>query len=297
MRLFVFGLGYTAQALIRTYRHRFSGLSGTVRTSDKAASLRAGGIAAHALEACDEAALMDDLRRADAVLVSAAPSDRGDPILERFGDTLARASHRLSAGHAWIGYLSTVGVYGDHGGAWIDETTPPEARSRRGRERVTAEAAWRDLGQRTGQPVHVFRLAGIYGPGRNALVKLARGEAHRIIKPGQVFNRIHVDDIASVLMASMSEPQAGAIYNVSDDEPGPPQDVIAYAAGLAGIAPPPEIPFESAHLSPMARSFYADNRRVSNRLIRRRLGVDLRYPTYREGLQALYAQGEFTHAA
>jgi nucleoside-diphosphate-sugar epimerase len=183
-------------------------------------------------------------------------------------------------------------VYGDHGGAWVDETTPPKPVSRRSRERLAAEEAWLDLGARTGKAVHIFRIAGIYGPGRNALRNLADGTARRIVKPGQVFNRIHADDIAAVLMASIARPRAGAIYNLADDEPAPASDVVAFAAGLAGVPPPREIPFEAAALGPMAASFYGESKRVANGRIKEDLGVRLRYPSYREGLTALRAAGE-----
>lgn len=286
MRLFAFGLGYSAQAFMR--RAEWSRVSGTVRRKDKAARLQADGIDAYVLEdPADAAGLAADLAAADAILVSTPPEGQGDPTLARFRDLVAAAT-----GVRWIGYLSTTGVYGDRGGAWIDETAPPDPLSEHSRQRLAAEEAWLDLGRETGKPVHVFRLTGIYGPGRNALVNLARGTAVRIVKPGQVFNRIHVDDIAAVLAASLRKPRVGGIYNVTDDEPAPPQDVVAYAACLAGIEPPPEIPFDEAGLSPMGRSFYAENKRVFNRLIKEELGVRLAYPTYREGLQALYAAGE-----
>jgi len=284
VRLFAFGLGYTAQALIRTTA--WAQVAGTVREDGKAQNLRAQGIVAHSLAEGD-ADLSDDLRRADAILISASPDAEGDPTLNRFSDRIA------SSGASWIGYLSTTGVYGDHAGAWIDETTPAAPLSRSSKQRHAAEQAWLELGRKTGQAVHIFRLTGIYGPGRNAFVSLARGTAQRIVKPGQVFNRVHVDDIAATLVASLRRPRGGAIYNVTDDEPVPPQDVVAYAAQLAGIDPPPEIPFEAAQMSPMALSFYAENKRVSNHLIKNELGVRLRYPTYREGLAALYTAGEY----
>ncbi|MXQ11547.1 NAD-dependent epimerase/dehydratase family protein [Microvirga makkahensis] len=288
MRLFVFGLGYTARAFIRAFP--WTHVAGTVREDGRAQDLRVQGVAAHPLAEGD-GGLWDDLRGAGAILVSAPPDAEGDPTLNRFAERIA------SSGASWIGYLSTTGVYGDHGGAWIDETTPPAPQSRSSEQRLAAEQAWLDLGRKTGQAVHVFRLTGIYGPGRNAFVSLARGTAQRIVKPGQVFNRIHVDDIAATLVASLSRPRAGAIYNVTDDEPAPPQDVVAYAARLAGAEPPPETAFEAARMSPMALSFYAENKRVSNRLIKDELGVRLRYPTYREGLAALHAAGESNSAA
>jgi nucleoside-diphosphate-sugar epimerase len=286
--LVVFGLGYSAHTFVRREGGRFDRIVGTVTSSDKAQSLAVDGIAARvfASEGRD-ARIADDVRDARALLVSIPPGEEGDPTLAAYGDAIASAP-RL----AWIGYLSTVGVYGDHAGAWIDEATPPKPASARSRRRLAAEKAWLALGARARKPVQVFRLAGIYGPGRNAFVQLAAGTAKRIVKPGQVFNRIHVDDIAGALVASLDRPRAGAVYNVTDDEPAPPQEVVAYAARLAGVAPPPEVPFEEAALSPMARSFYGETKRVSNRLIKQELGLALRYPTYREGLAALRAAGE-----
>ncbi|WP_230531462.1 SDR family oxidoreductase [Microvirga roseola] len=293
MRLFAFGIGYSAQALIETHRSQWSRIAGTVRRRDKAEHLRRDGIAAFVLDdRADERALFEEIRRADAILISAPPTAEGDPVLTRFGDSISSAAHC-----AWIGYLSTTGVYGDHGGAWVDEQTPPHPQSRSSVQRLAAEQAWLALGGMTESPVHIFRLTGIYGPGRNVLIQLAQGTARRIQNPGQVFNRIHVEDIAATLAASLQRPRAGAIYNVTDDEPAPQQDVVAYAARLAGVEPPPEIAFEVADLSPMARTFYGENKRVSNRLIRSELDVGLRYPTYREGLRALHEAGEFAQAA
>jgi len=224
---------------------------------------------------------------ADAVVVSVQPSEDGDAALKLLRNALASAP-RLR----WICYLSTIGVYGDQGGAWIDEVTPVKPSNARTRQRVAIEQDWLALGRESGKPVQIFRLSGIYGPGRNAISKLREGTATRLIKPGQVFNRIHVDDIAGVLMASLERPRNGAIYNVTDDEPGPPQDVITFAAELTGLEPPPEIPFEQAQLSPMAASFYGESKRVSNALVKRELGYAFRYPTYREALRALAAAGE-----
>jgi nucleoside-diphosphate-sugar epimerase len=289
MRLFVFGVGYTAESFIGSRRSEWSRVAGTVRNADKAKRLRAEGIHAYPLlEGSDASALADEILRADAILVSAPPAADGEPTLTGFRDIIATASNS-----AWIGYLSTTGVYGDHGGAWVDEATPATPMSRQSALRFAAEQAWLDLGREAGRAVHIFRLTGIYGPGRNALANLAQGTAKRIVKPGQTFNRIHVGDIAAVLAASLGRPRAGAIYNVADDEPAPPQDVVAHAARLAGVTPPPEIPFDLADLSPAGRSFYAENKRISNRLVKDELGVSLLYPTYREGLEALFAAGEF----
>ncbi len=281
MNLLVFGYGYSSGAFVRKVRARFMDVAVTVRSPEKAASCAADGLAIRLFPG-DDAALEADIAAADALLVSVPPGEAGDPVLARFGDAIA-AAPRLR----WIGYLSTIGVYGDHGGAWIDEATVPRPTSRRSRWRLAADEAWLRLGRESGKAVQVFRLAGIYGPGRSAFDKLAAGTAQRLVKPGQVFNRIHVDDIATVLAASLDRPRGGAVYTVTDDEPAPPQDVVAEAAALAGIAPPPEQPFEAAALSPMAASFWGENKRVGNRLLREELGVTLAYPTYREGLRAL----------
>jgi nucleoside-diphosphate-sugar epimerase len=218
------------------------------------------------------------------VLVSVPPDDAGDPVLDTHGNDIAALP-----GLAWLGYLSTTGVYGDRGGGWVDESSELRPSGPRGRRRVAAEAGWLDLWRRRGVPVHVFRLAGIYGPGRSPFEALRAGTANRIDRPGQVFSRIHVDDLASVLGASIARPRAGAIYNVCDDEPTEPAAVIEHAAALLGIDPPPLAPFDQAALSPMAKSFWADNKRVSSALIKTELGVSLRYPSYRAGLAAILA--------
>lgn len=288
MNLFVFGYGYSSATLVRAYRDRFAQVRATVRGAAKAQSLTADGVTGRIFDgSVADDAIAADLAASDALLVSVPPDAAGDPVLRRFADAVA-ASPRL----AWIGYLSTVGVYGDHGGGWVDEATPPNPANERSVRRLEAEEAWLALGRSSGKAVHVFRLAGIYGPGQNALVNLREGTARRIVKPGQVFNRIHVEDIAGAAMASLARPSAGTVYNVTDDEPAPPQDVVAFAAGLMGVPVPPDLPFESAALSPMARSFYSENKRVSNRLLKDRLGYAMRYPTYREALRALFAAGD-----
>ena len=283
MNLFVFGLGYTGRRFAGRSRARFGDVRATVTEPDRAGAIAAEtGFTVRAFGPdADDPRIAADLAETDALLVSAPPGRDGDTVLGRYRDAVAGS--RI----AWIGYLSTIGVYGDQGGAWIDETTPVAPRSERSRERVAAEAAWLALGAETGKAVQVFRLSGIYGPGRSPIVKLRESRAQRIVKPGQVFNRIHVDDIAATLGASLDRPRAGAIYNVTDDEPTPPQTVIEHAAALTGLPLPPEVDFETADLSPMARSFYGENKRVRNRLIRDELGVALAYPTYREGLAAL----------
>jgi nucleoside-diphosphate-sugar epimerase len=255
----------------------------TARSPEKVARIASAGLTGRLFpDEGDGHALEADIADAEAMLVSVPPGPAGDPVLARFADAIAGAP-RLT----WIGYLSTVGVYGDHGGGWVDESTPPRPVSGRSRERLGAEEAWLDLGWRSGRPVHIFRLAGIYGPGRSPLQKVLDGTAARIVKPGQVFNRIHVEDIAAVLAASLDSPRAGAVYNVADEEPAPPQDVVSHAAELVGVPPPPETAFADADMTPMAKSFYGENKRVASRLLRHELGVSLRYPTYREGLAAL----------
>jgi len=282
MKLFCFGLGYTAQALIRALPAGWQ-VAGTCRSEETAAGFRRDGIDAHAFDGDrlpGEAAAW--LAGSSHVLSSVPPGPGGDPIIEHFAPVLA-----ASDGLRWLGYLSTTGVYGDRGGAWVDETTPTVPTGPRGARREAAEQAWLELWHAHGRPVHLFRLAGIYGPGRSALDSVRAGRARRVIKPGQVFSRIHVDDIVSVLLASMARPRGGAVYNLCDDEAAPPQDVIAYAAELLGVPPPPEVAFDDAELSPMARSFYAENKRVRNQLIKEELGVRLAYPNYRLGLLAL----------
>ena len=287
MKLVVFGLGFSAKAFVDFASDHFLDITATVTSSEKAARLTHDHC--HVCVFNDEYAdpnIVDALREADAVLISIGPDEKGDPVLRRFAREI-----ETSKTITWIGYLSTIGVYGDAQGGWVDETTPPSPSHPRTHMRVKVEQEWLSLGARAKKAVHIFRLAGIYGPGRNPILNLVQ-RAQRIIKPGQVFNRIHVDDIAQTLLASLAKPRVGAIYNVTDHEPAPPQDVLTYAAELMGVEPPPEIPFEKAVMSEMARSFYADNKRVSNRLIREELGVKFLYPTYREGVQDLAMSGE-----
>jgi dTDP-4-dehydrorhamnose reductase len=288
--LFCFGLGYCAEHYIAEFGARFDRFAGSVRTREKAATIAASRFGGHAVEAFvfdggepgpEVAAALTD---ADALLVSVPPGE-DDPVIARLSGAIAGAPHLQS-----IVYLSTVGVYGDHGGGWVDEATPPAPISERGRERLMAEQAWTALGQRAGKAVAILRLSGIYGPGQNALVQVARRTAKRIAKPGQVFNRIHVADIAQAIDAAFAR-RANGEFNVTDDQATPPGEPISYAAELLGVAPPPEIPFAAAvqTMSPMARSFYAESKRVRNDKMKRELGVELRYPTYREGLRALFS--------
>jgi len=286
-KLFCFGLGYTALALAEALRARGWTVAGTCRDEDRRAALGDRGIEAHRFER--DRPLRDPaaaLAGATHVLASIPPDACGDPALDEHGADLAKAGTV-----EWIGYLSTTGVYDDTGGAWVDEDAPTAPTAERGRRRVAAEQAWLAFGADQGLAVHVFRLAGIYGPGRSAIDRVRAGTAARIAKPGHVLSRIHVDDIVTVIEASMARPRAGAVYNVCDDEPAPQSDVVAFACALLGVAPPPEIPFDAAELSDMARSFYADCRRVRNSRIKTELGVRLAYPTYREGLTAIAAAG------
>jgi len=283
VKLFCFGLGFSAEALARRLAAKGWSIAGTARDHANIQRLRGEGyeVVRFAGEP-GNAELVAPLAGTTHLLHSIPPGDEGDPVLSHYRNQIANL---LTL--EWIGYLSTVGVYGNHSGAEVDETTAPHPANNRTKARVVAESGWLTFGKEIGRPTQIFRLAGIYGPGRSALDKLKAGTARRIVRPGQVFNRIHVEDIASVLGASIARPRAGAIYNVADDEPAPPEDVIAYGAELLGVEPPPEVPFEQAELTPMARSFYGDSRRISNALIKSELGVRLAYPNYREGLKAL----------
>jgi nucleoside-diphosphate-sugar epimerase len=280
--LFCFGLGYTASALARALTEQGWRVTGTCREASHAAEAERQGLEIVIFDRTHPIADFDRrLAAATHLLSSVPPDDKGDPVLDAHGPAIARAAARLQ----WIGYLSTTGVYGDRNGGWVDESSALTPSGERGRRRLAAETAWRALPQ----PAHLFRLAGIYGPGRSALDTVRSGKAKRIVKPGQVFSRIHVDDIVRVLLASIARPDPGAAYNVCDDDAADPAEVIAYACKLLNIVPPPEVPFASAELSAMARSFYDDNKRVRNDRIKRELGVVLKYPDYRAGLGALLA--------
>jgi len=281
--LLSFGHGYSARALASLLGAQWH-IIGTTRTEAKAAELMASGTEPRIWPGAD---LTPALNAATHLLISAGPSEAGDPVLaEVRNDILARKDQ-----FEWVGYLSTTGVYGDHHGAWVDENTALTPSTKRGQLRVEAEAAW----QAMGLPLHIFRLAGIYGPGRGPFEKVRNGTARRIIKQGQVFSRIHVDDIAQVLAASIARPDPGAIYNLCDDDPAPPEDVIAHAAHLLGLPVPEAVDFETADMTPMARSFYAESKKVRNDRIKTDLGIKLIYPDYRAGLAALLA-AETPHA-
>jgi nucleoside-diphosphate-sugar epimerase len=266
------GHGYSAAALARLLVPQGWTVIGTTRSAARAAAFQAAGVT----PLLWPGNLAPALAQATHILASAAPDAAGDPFLHA-------APQIAQAQPEWVGYLSTTAVYGDHQGGWVDEETPLTPASQRGQWRVLAETQWRA----TGLPVHIFRLAGIYGPGRGPFEKVRDGSARRILKPGQVFSRIHVDDIAAVLAASIARPNPGAAYNVCDDDPAPPEDVLSEAARLLGLPDPPAVAYEDADLSPMARSFYAESKRVRNTRIKAELGVTLRHPDYRSGLRAL----------
>jgi nucleoside-diphosphate-sugar epimerase len=276
-RLFVFGLGYTALALAKVLLSAGWSVAGTCRGADGMQRLREHGIEPIQFDGTQP--LMPDALDGVTHLLCSIPADPEDPALRRNGDLIANA-----AALTWIGYLSTTSVYGVTDGSTVDEDTPCAPTSARGKRRLAAEQAWQALPL----PAHVFRLSGIYGPGRSVFETIKSGRAQRIIKPGQVFNRIHVDDIANVLLCSMAAPFAGRVYNVADDLPAPSADLVTYACGLLKVEPPREISFEEAILSPMAREFWADNKRISNRRMKDELGVKLAYPTYRDGLDAIF---------
>jgi len=281
-KFFCFGLGYSALALAEILDAEGWQIAGTCRSPEKRDTLAGKGwdvVLFDGSEPADTAALAGVTH----LLSSIPPGEEGDPVLAKHADSIAALRNV-----EWVGYLSTTGVYGDRDGGWVDETSDLLPTGPRGERRKQAEAAWFALGETAGIPVHTFRLAGIYGQGRNALETVRKGGARRIDKPGQVFSRIHQDDIVAILRASMDRPDRGAAYNCCDDNPAPPEEVIAYACSLLGVEPPPLVPFDQADLSPMARSFYRDNKRVSNERIKKELGVSLRWPDYRDALKHLH---------
>ena len=287
MRLFCFGMGYSARRLAQALAPRGWRIAGSCRDASAKAEIESLGHDAFLFDR-DTRLPPNALQGASYLLSSVPPDDAGDPVIDRHGADIARLK-----GLTWAGYLSSTGIYGDTGGARVNESAPPRPTSARSRRRVAAEAAWLALHERHGVPVHVFRLAGIYGPARSALDQVRARAARRVDRPGHRFSRIHVDDIATVLMASMARPAPGAIYNLCDDEAAPAADVVAFACALLAVAAPPLVPFAKAkkNMSAMARSFWRDNRRVDNRRIKEELGVSLSYPDYRTGLRAILAEG------
>lgn len=284
--LFCLGFGYTARAFADRLRALGWRISGTTKSADKHAAMQAAGVNAHLWSGGGLADSVFD--SVDAILVSTPPGPQSCPALKAAAPLIAARAKQLQ----WISYLSTNGVYGDHDGAWVDEDSELRGASPRALRRIAAENAWRNLAREHDLPLIVFRLPGIYGPGRSAFDNIRAGTAKRIVKPGQVFSRMHVDDIAATLIASMDNPRAHPVYNLADDEPAPPQDVVEYACKLLNVEPPPLTPIDHANLSDMAKSFYADNKRVSNARMKSALGVTLQYPTYREGLNAILAAGD-----
>jgi len=284
-QVFIFGAGYSGKSFARA-NPGAAAIFGTTRSPEKFEGLRQAGIAPLLFDGALSGEIAEALNKTTHLVISVAPEEAGDPVLNA-----ARAAIAQMPTLEWIGYLSTVGVYGDYGGAWVNEKTTCRPVSKRSVMRVKAEQAWLKLGEEIGRPVAILRLSGIYGPGRNGLVNLENGTARRLVKPGQVFNRIHCDDIAGALW-QLIEGNTGGIFNVTDDEPAPPQDVVAYAASLMGVEPPPEIPFETAQLSPMARSFYGENKRVANAAIKA-AGYSLRFPDYRAAFDHMWASGDW----
>lgn len=278
-RLLSLGHGYSARALAARLVPEGWHIVGTTRHLDKMKDIAATGVEPVQWPGNDLASLVSEFPN---ILISAGPGPDGDPVLAELRDAFVQAASDIR----WLGYLSTTGVYGDHQGGWVDEQTPLTPSTARGQARVTAEAAWQAVPD---LPVHIFRLAGIYGPGRGPFAKVRNGTARRIIKQGQVFSRIHVEDIASALELSLNSPKAGAFYNLCDDDPAPPEDVIGHAAELLGLPVPPAVPFEEAEMTPMARSFYAESKRVRNDLIKCELGWAPRYRDYRSGLASMLA--------
>ena len=282
-QLFCFGYGYVAAALGALLRRKGWHIAGTTTSAEKAASMTRSGVSTHLWR--DTGFDTGWLDNTNAILISTPPGEDGCPSLAAAQEDIAAHAKQIQ----WIGYLSTNGVYGDHDGAWVSEESELRPSSDRARRRVQAEKAWAAFARTHQLPLIVFRLPGIYGPGRSALDSVRQGRAKRVLKPGQVFSRMHVNDIAAALIASMEKPFQYSLFNLADDEPAPPQDVIEYACMLLGVAPPPLVSLDDASMSDMAKSFYADNKRVLNKRMKDALGVTLAYPTYREGLNAIFA--------
>jgi len=285
LRLFIYGYGFAAQALTRRLQPQGWNISATYRKPDAAQAMTAQGV--DPVAADDVAGVAEHLARTQAILIAAPPGPEGCPALQVLVPALARAE----AFPDWIGYLSTTGVYGDRKGGWVFEDSRLAAQSTEGARRVGAERDWLEVGRGMGLTVTIHRLPGIYGPGRSAFDRLREGKARRIAAPGQVFSRIHVDDLAAGLDASMARPRAGAAYNLCDDEPASNSDVVAHAARLLGLEPPPEEPLNLEAMTPQARRFYAESKRVANARAKAELGWRPVYPSYREGLAAILAAG------
>lgn len=285
-RLFVVGYGYSARRVGRRLEERGWVVRGTTRSAEGARRLEGEGVTPVVFDGTrPSAAVGEALRWATHLLVSAPPGEQGDPVLAHHpGDVLDADALE------WIGYLSTTGVYGDREGALVDEEVGPDPSTERSRRRLDAERGWQEIADEAGVPLQIFRLAGIYGPGRSVLDRLRQGTARRLARPGLVFNRIHVDDVAGAVIAGIDRPNETGVFNVSDDLPTPPAEVVEHGAGLLGVEPPPSMSVEEAELSPAARSFYEENKRVDNRRLKRVLEYRLVHPTYRSGLLAVVAE-------
>lgn len=287
-RLLIFGFGYSSAEIARKSRGDFSAITGTTRRHDKVETLESNGYSGFIFDGnglCRED--LDELSEATHLVMSIAPGEK-DPVLACLPDKFRKVFPKLE----WAGYLSTVGVYGNHDGEWVNEETPVKPVSKRSIERMKAETDWSAACQDAGIPLAIFRLSGIYGPGRNAFINIEKGNARRLVKPGQVFNRIHREDIGTAVASAIKE-NARGIFNITDNEPSPPQDVVTYAHSLMGLEPPPEIEFEKADLSPMARSFYGENKRVSNEKSKDVLGMDYAWPDYKSALKRMWREGSW----
>ena len=287
-QLFIFGLGFSAQEIVKQAHGDFGRICGTSRSAEKAKSFSDFGVEGFLFDGESvDGKLREALFETTHLVISIAPGDI-DPVLKAIGADLGTVCPKLE----WIGYLSTVGVYGDHDGAWVTENTEPRPVSKRSIERIRAERQWQEAGLGLDVPIAIFRLSGIYGPGRNGIVNMKKGKARRLVKPDQVFNRIHREDIGQAVMLAMRNKVDG-IFNITDDEPAPPQDVVTYIHELAGVEPPPEIDFETAELSPMTRSFYGENKRVSNQRSKEVLGMTYHWPNYRVAFDRMWRDGSW----
>ena len=286
--LFIFGFGFSASAVANRMRSDFARICGTSRSIEKVQAIQANGFDACLFDGTSfSEELKEKLETTTHILMSIAPGD-ADPVLANVGDELNVLCPKLK----WAGYLSTVGVYGNHDGAWVDEDTAPRPVSKRSKQRIAAENQWTELARRAGIPLAIFRLAGIYGPGRNTFINIENGKSRRLVKPGQVFNRIHCEDIGTAVSLAIVK-NIGGVFNITDNEPAPPQDVVEFAHELMGKTPPPEIEFDTADLTPMARSFYGENKRVSNAKSKAMLGMEYAWPDYRTSLKRMWDEGSW----
>ena len=285
-KLFIFGFGFSSTAIAEKAKDDFDVICGTSRSEEKVEKLRSEGIEAEVFDGEATQALKAQLADATHIIMSISPGEQ-DPVLAAFPD-LVELAPKLE----WIGYLSTVGVYGHHDGAWVDETSELRPVSKRSIQRVTAEEAWTELANKSNIPLSIFRLSGIYGSGRNWFINIEKGTSRRLVKPGQVFNRIHREDIGQAVTLAMRK-NIGEVFNITDDDPAPPQDVVTYAHELMGKTPPTEIDFETADISPMARSFYGENKRVSNQKSKEVLGLEYQWPNYHFSLKRLWDEGSW----